>query len=211
MRSIALVVPCMLMLCVTAGADVLHLNFDPNDPTAGGGGTSIYGPPGSQGYHCYGVAFTTPSDGPYALDSIDLVLFGDGAAIVSLCSDDNGLPNNASPLTYLILTPAAPPETITSADFGQSYVMVGDTKYWVLVEKDGSDDNSLGWTNATQSGENAYYCGCDDTESWGTSSTPWATQVTGTMVVPEPSTLVLLSLGGISLLLRRGREDRSAM
>ena len=190
----------LVVLASPAQADLIYSTFGP------GNSYGISGHPVGFSDNILNAVSFTPAT-TVTFDSARLAvahLGGSNAFTVYLAGNSLGTPGSAIETFSGLVFPSPGVVTVTS---GVHPVLTAGTTYWVVVQAMNppnsygatlwNDQGIVGGWAHTESG--AWYTGSDVT---GSNATP-AFDVSGTQVVPEPSTLALLGASGLLLLLRR--------
>ena len=193
-----------LALAVLAGpaqGGLIYSTFGPGDSYDAAGH-----PVGTSENYMNAVSFTPVTTVTFDSARLGVAYLGGAtnAFTVSLANDSVGMPGSAIETFSGLVFPSPGIVTVTS---GVYPALAAGTTYWLIVHAvDPSNtigatlrnDQGIvgGWAH-TESG--AWYTGSDVT---GSNATP-AFDVSGTEVVPEPSTLALVGGAGLLLVLRR--------
>jgi hypothetical protein len=180
-----------------ARAGVIFNNYGPGDTYFLLNGSSIGGPPGN--YFEHGSAFTV-TGGAFTLDRIELAIglvTGPNILDVSLMSDAAGKPGTVIESIHLVnmmqqdLAMLLPPVV---ADSALHPVLEEGTQYWVVASAPVGTDAIWHPPPEDDIGPHAARFNGGD---WvvDTNNTREAFRVTGTQVVAEPASLILVAIG----------------
>lgn len=191
--AIILLVP-LFCLASAASADVIYDNLysanDDADPLTG------FGPPLFNSFSTGALGFN--------LADVQLLLSGSsssGSLSLSLYSDSSTSPG-ALLLSIGTLSDNGLPSTLLAVDFplGSSYALAANTRYWLVLDSTNGSTAVWSWSlDQSAVGVAGEYFG-HGTSVFPNTEGPYQMRLSDTSAVPEPTTMILLGSGLISVL-----------
>jgi len=145
----------------------------------------------------YAAAFTVPDVPELTIDTVDLILESVSSSAlvnVTILADNSGIPGTALTTTQV----TAPAESLVTADFSEAPVLLtAGNRYWLYLSA-AEPTGRFFWNYSSPAikGSLAYHS--NTAPAWNISNnvTLPAFRITS---VPEPTTILLLGLGGLVL------------
>lgn len=202
--TVVLGIACLAVPAVDADTVVAFTNFGPGY-TASTNGVSFVGNDNGAGQENVAQEFTPSVTGDFSDAILDIGENISGAshtAILDLDDDAGGVPGSTLEEISVFVNGFAPGNLVTFDSVLDPLLTAGDS-YWLVASADidsGQSTNQLSWILSADPGPGSagLYCfgvDCAADDSW-TSSSPTAFEIDESVVpTPEPTSLILMTLG----------------